>query len=162
MRTVFRCFQQTGSACATVRHFRQERLLFPRRIRRGAHQGEIAWGEIQHHAVLRVLHQPAYAGAYVYGRTRVTRTADGKIHVQDMPCSQWIAVVKDAHAGYITWEDYERNEAQLALNSQAYAPQRFSPPREGPALEASTDHLREMGRTDDGALSPARRSADCA
>src|SRR2546429_2413008 len=32
------------------------------------------------------------------------------------------------------WEDYERNEAQLALNSQAYAPERFSPPREGPAL----------------------------
>jgi hypothetical protein len=31
-------------------------------------------------------------------------------------------------------EEYERNEAQLALNSQAYAPQRFSPPREGPAL----------------------------
>ena len=34
----------------------------------------------------------------------------------------------------LRWEDYERNEAQLALNSQAYAPQRFSPPREGPAL----------------------------
>ncbi len=36
--------------------------------------------------------------------------------------------------GYITWEDFERNEAQLAVNSQAYAPERFSPPREGPAL----------------------------
>jgi Recombinase zinc beta ribbon domain/Recombinase len=95
---------------------------------------EIAWGEIQHHDVLRMLHQPAYTGAYVYGRTRVTRTVDGKLHVQDMPCSEWIALVKDAHAGYITWEDYERNEAQLALNSQAYAPQRFAPPREGPAL----------------------------
>jgi Recombinase zinc beta ribbon domain len=36
--------------------------------------------------------------------------------------------------GTLAFEDYERNEAQLALNSQAYAPQRFSPPREGPAL----------------------------
>ncbi len=43
-------------------------------------------------------------------------------------------LVKDAHVGYISWEDYERNEAQLAMNSQAYAPERFSPPREGPAL----------------------------
>jgi Recombinase zinc beta ribbon domain len=34
----------------------------------------------------------------------------------------------------MSWEDYERNEAQLAVKSQAYAPQRFSPPREGPAL----------------------------
>src|SRR5690349_7035008 len=36
--------------------------------------------------------------------------------------------------GTFAFEDYERNEAQLAMNSQAYAPQRFSPPREGPAL----------------------------
>ena len=36
--------------------------------------------------------------------------------------------------GTLAFEDYERNEAQLALNSQAYAPQRFSPSREGPAL----------------------------
>lgn len=131
---LFRSFQATGSASATVRHFTQERLLFPRRIRRGPHQGEIAWGEIQHHDVLRVLHNPAYAGAYVYGRTRSTKTGDGKVHIQDQPRSDWIALVRDAHVGYITWDDYERNEAQLALNSQAYAPQRFSPPREGPAL----------------------------
>src|SRR5579864_6040582 len=63
-------------------------------------------------------------------RTRSTKTADGKVHIQDVPRSEWFALVKNAHVG----EDYERNEAQLALNSQAYAPQRFSPPREGPAL----------------------------
>ena len=42
--------------------------------------------------------------------------------------------MKNAHVGYITWEEFERNEAQLTMNSQAYAPERFSPPREGPAL----------------------------
>jgi len=92
------------------------------------------WGEIEHHDVLRVLHHPAYAGAYVFGRTRSTKTADGKVHSVDVPRSEWFALVKNAHVGYITWEDYERNEAQLALNSQAYAPERLSPPREGPAL----------------------------
>lgn len=134
IREVFLSFQHTGSAFATVRHFHQHHLLFPRRIRRGPHQGELAWGPIQHHDVLRVLHQPAYAGAYVFGRTRTTKTADGKIHIADLPRSEWDTLVKNAHVGYITWEDYERNEAQLAMNSQAYAPQRFSPPREGPAL----------------------------
>jgi DNA invertase Pin-like site-specific DNA recombinase len=134
IREVFRRFEHTGSAFTTVRHFHQEHLLFPRRIRCGPHQGEVAWGAIQHHDVLRVLHQPAYAGAYVFGRTRSTKTADGKAHIHDLPRADWIALVRDAHVGYITWDDYERNEAQLALNSQAYAPQRFSPPREGPAL----------------------------
>lgn len=119
---------------------------------------EIAWGDIQHHDVLRVLHQPAYAGAYVFGRTHVSRTADGKIHIEDLPRSEWIALVKDAHVGYITWEEFERNEAQLAMNSQAYAPQRFSPPREGPALAASAAHLWQVWRTHERALSPARRS----
>jgi DNA invertase Pin-like site-specific DNA recombinase len=32
---VFRSFQHTGSAFATVRHFHQQHLLFPRQIRRG-------------------------------------------------------------------------------------------------------------------------------
>ncbi len=131
---VFRSFEHTGSACATVRHFRQQHLLFPRRVRSGAHQGEIVWGDIQHHDVLRVLHHPAYAGAYAFGRTRTTKTADGKVHIEDVPRSEWVVLMKDVHVGYISWEDYERNEAQLAMNSQAYAPERFSPPREGPAL----------------------------
>ncbi len=134
IREVFRSFTHTGSAFTTVRHFRQQHLLFPRRLRRGAHRGELAWAELEHHDVLRLLHHPAYAGAYVYGRSRTTKTADGKLHIQEVPRADWIVLVHDAHMAYITWEDFERNEAQLALNSQAYAPKRFSPPREGPAL----------------------------
>ena len=49
--------------------------------------------------MLRVLHHPAYAGAYVYGRTRSPKTADGKVHLADVPRSQWVALVKDAHVG---------------------------------------------------------------
>jgi DNA invertase Pin-like site-specific DNA recombinase/uncharacterized protein YndB with AHSA1/START domain len=134
IREVFQRFEHTGSACATVRHFHQEHIPFPRRLRGGPHQGEVVWGAIEHHDVLRILHHPGYAGAYVYGRTRSSKTADGKVHIQDLPRAEWFALVPNAHVGYITWEDYERNEAQLAMNSQAYAPQRFSPPREGPAL----------------------------
>lgn len=134
VREVFRSFAHTGSAFTTLRHFRQQHLLFPRRLRRGAHRGELVWAEIEHHDVLRLLHHPAYAGAYVYGRTRTSKTADGKLHIQDVSRADWVVLVRDAHVGYISWEDFERNEAQLALNSQAYAPKRFSPPREGPAL----------------------------
>jgi Recombinase len=134
LREVFHSFHHTRSAFATVRHFRREQLLFARRIRCGAHQGEIGWGELQHHDVLRVLQQPAYAGAYAFGRTRTTKSADGRVHIQELPRSQWDTLVKNAHMGYITWEEFERNEAQLVMNSQAYAPERFSPPREEPAL----------------------------
>lgn len=134
IRELFATFHQTGSAFATVRHFQQAHLPFPHRLRSGPQQGELVWGEVQHHDVLRILHHPGYAGAYVFGRTHTTKTADGKLHVQDLPRPEWLVLVPNAHVGYITWEEYEQNEAQLLMNSQAYAPQRFSPPREGPAL----------------------------
>jgi hypothetical protein len=61
-------------------------------------------------------------------------SADGKIHSADLPRSEWVTRVKDAHVGYSSWEEVERNEAQLAMNSPGLAPERFSAPREGPAL----------------------------
>jgi len=62
IRFLFRTFRRTGSASATVRAFRQDQVRFPRRIRSGPHQGELVWGDLQHHQVLRVLHNPCYAG----------------------------------------------------------------------------------------------------
>jgi DNA invertase Pin-like site-specific DNA recombinase len=134
IRAVFATFTQTGSACATVRQFRQQQLPFPHRLRGGGHQGELEWGILQHHDVLRLLHHPAYAGAYVFGRTRTSKTADGKVHIHELPREEWLVLRYEAHDGYITWQEYERNQTQLAMNSQAYAPTRFAPPREGPAL----------------------------
>lgn len=131
---LFRTFRQTGTACATVRAFRQAQVAFPRRLRSGPHQGELVWSELQHHDVLRVLHNPCYAGAFVFGRTRTTKTADGKVHIEHLGREQWQVVVPDAHPGYITWNDYETQLAQLMANSQAYTPERLNPPREGPAL----------------------------
>jgi len=131
---LFRTFERTGSACATVRTFRQDQVAFPRRLRSGPHQGDLVWGELRHDDVLRILHNPCYAGAFVFGRTRTTKTADGKVHIVTLPREEWQVVVQDAHIGYITWEQYEAHMEQLAVNSRAYAPKRLSPPREGPAL----------------------------
>lgn len=134
IRQIFATFATTGSACAVVRHFHQHQLAFPRRLRSGPHQGELVWTDLRHEDVLRLLHHPAYAGAYVFGRTRTWKTADGHVHIREVPRDEWQVLVSDAHVGYITWAEYERNQEQLAMNSQAYAPHRLSPPREGPAL----------------------------
>jgi DNA invertase Pin-like site-specific DNA recombinase len=134
IRFLFRTFQRTGSASATVRVFRRDHVSFPRRVRSGPHHGELVWGDLQHHDVLRLLHNPCYAGAFAFGRTRTSRTVDGKIHIASLPREQWQVVVREAHVGYIPWDEYERHLTQLAANSQAYTPQRLRPPREGPAL----------------------------
>ena len=134
IRFLFHTFRRTGSASATVRAFRDGQVCLPRRVRSGPHQGELVWGAIRHDDVLRLLHNPCYAGAFVFGKTRTTKTADGKVHIATLPRAEWQVVIRDAHVRYITWEEFEGHLAQLAANSQAYAPQRLSPPREGPAL----------------------------
>src|SRR5262245_16063823 len=134
IRLLFHTFERTGSATATVRAFRREHVPFPRRVRSGPHQGELVWNDLEHHDVLRMLHNPCYAGAFAFGRTRTRKTADGKIHITALPRDEWQVVVREAHVSYITWEEYEAHVAQLVANSQAYAPQRLHPPREGPAL----------------------------
>ena len=134
IRFLFHTFARVGSASATVRAFRQAQVLFPRRVRSGAHQGELVWSELRHDDVLRTLHNPCYAGAFVFGRTRTTKTVDGRVQIERLPQAQWQVVVQEVHAGYITWAEYQANLAQLAANRRAYTPPRLSPPHEGPAL----------------------------
>lgn len=131
---LFRTFQQAGSASAVVRIFREKQVAFPRHVRSGPHHGELVWGEIRHDDVLRILHSPHYAGAYVFGRTQTRKGVDGKIHINDLSREDWQIVIRDAHPGYISWDEYEANLVQLKANSQAYTPPRLNPPREGPAL----------------------------
>jgi Recombinase zinc beta ribbon domain/Recombinase len=84
---------------------------------------------------MRVLKNPRYAGAYVYGRGRYRRGADGKMAVQRKHDSgDCLACIPDAHPGYISWEQYQQNLKLLESNGRGYALARSSPPREGAAL----------------------------
>jgi len=131
----FQTFQRTGSAWTTVRLFREQGWLFPRRFRAGPHKGELVWAPLLHSTTRNVLHNPRYAGAFVYGRTHTRKTADGREHVDLLPREEWHALLPDAHAGYISWQDYEGNLRQLLENAHAQgSDRRKSPPREGPAL----------------------------
>jgi hypothetical protein len=95
----------------------------------------VLWRPLQHSTVLELLHHPRYAGAFVFGRHRTSMTVGGRTQVTVLPREQWFALFPGAHAGYITWEEFEANERQLRQNAQAYATERTpSPPREGPAL----------------------------
>jgi DNA invertase Pin-like site-specific DNA recombinase len=135
VRLVFETFRRTGSALATVRAFRQEGLLFPRRLHSGTRKGDVLWGKLEHCHVLRLLHNPRYAGVFIYGRTRCRKTIDGETLVQHLPREQWHAFVADAHPAYISWEEHEHNQRRLRENAHAQGSEREkSPAREGPAL----------------------------
>ena len=135
VQLLFDTFRQTTSASATVRRFRREGWLFPRRIRKGIGKGDLLWGALDHCRVIQILHNPRYAGAFVYGRTRQayrkgTHPSAVKVGRQD-----WQVLIRDAHPGYIDWAQFERNELTLQQNAHGFSSSsRGSMPREGVGL----------------------------
>ena len=135
VRLLFQTFARTGAASATVKYFRQQGLLFPTRVAAGARKGELSWVPLSVSRAANALHNPWYAGAYAYGRGRWRKQADGRTRHERLPKSEWHALIKDAHPGYISWEEHERIEQRLQESAKALAWERpQSPPREGPAL----------------------------
>ncbi|MDP2528122.1 MAG: recombinase family protein [Candidatus Palauibacterales bacterium] len=131
----FQTFRRTGSASATVGHFRAEGLLFPTRLRSGPHKGEVVFAPLEHSRALRILQNPRYAGGFAFGRTRTRPHPGGGCRQKRVPREEWQVLIPEAHPGYITWAEYEENLRRLRENAQAYgAERRRSPPREGPAL----------------------------
>ena len=139
IRLFFKIFQQTGSASATVIYFRNKGIKFPHKIRKPPNKGEITWGQLYHSKALRILHNPKYAGAYVFGQYKTRRRADGSVKIEKQTRDQWHTLIKNAYEGYISWETYEENLKRLEENAQAYGKdRRKSPPREGIALLQGT------------------------
>jgi DNA invertase Pin-like site-specific DNA recombinase len=133
IRDVFAAFAQTGSAYGVAGAFAGRR--FPRRAYGGTWAGQVRWGRLTHSRAAGILRNPAYAGAYVFGRRRSKQVVspDGSVRssVTELPRGEWEVLIPGHHQGYISWEDYLANEARLAGN-RTNAGQR--PPREGTAL----------------------------
>jgi DNA invertase Pin-like site-specific DNA recombinase len=135
VRLVFETYSRTGAIHATVKHFRREGLLFPTRMHRGPRKGELIWRPLSAGRVSTMLHNPWYAGVYAYGRSRCRKQPDGTVRREQLPPDEWIALIRDAHPAYISWEEYRRNEERLRLAVRASPLHRSqSAPREGPAL----------------------------
>jgi len=135
LRLVFDTFERLGSATRTVKFFLDEGLLFPRRLRKEPNKGELLWAPPRHSRILQVLHNPRYAGAFVYGRTRGRHRPGGGVSQIKVQMDDWQVVFPDHHRGYIDWERFKANQTRLADNAQAYGMQRRSGPvREGTAL----------------------------
>ena len=132
---LFEAFRRAGSAFGAVKMFARQKLLFPPRLHAGPRKGELLWSELTHSRALRVLHNPRYAGAFVFGRTHQRKGPEGGRTCTKLPREQWDALIPNIHEGYIPWAEHEDNQRRLRDCAQAHGlDRRKSPPREGPAL----------------------------
>jgi len=133
--TVFRRFAELGSARQVLLSMGDDGLELPRR-RAG---GRITWSPASYGAVIGILANPCYAGAFTFGRTRNARPAagpgrPGRSVRRPVPMDQWEVLITGHHPGYITWEEYLANQERLHANCPAPAGQGGGAVREGRAL----------------------------
>jgi hypothetical protein len=86
--------------------------------------------------VIQILHNPRYAGAFVYGRYRTVPTITSRAkRVLKVARDDWSVLIRDAHPGYISWDEFERNQITLKQNVAGFSPtSRGTVPREGVGL----------------------------
>jgi DNA invertase Pin-like site-specific DNA recombinase/biotin operon repressor len=132
--TVFRRFDELGSARQVVLSLRQDGLDLPRHRPRG----RVEWGPATQGFIHKMLINPCYAGAFVFGRSRTIRQLgpDGSIkrRLRYLPPEEWSVVIPDHHPGYISWETYQAIRARLRANCSVPRGEGGGAVREGSAL----------------------------
>lgn len=134
IRHVFAEFERLGSAHKVLRTLRDQSLLLPKRTGSGW-ETEICWVRPAFSAVYALLKNPAYAGAYAYGKLKVTHLPGDtqKVVHRVVPMEEWPVLHQEAFPGYISWDTYLHNQQCLAQNVQGIHWKRGAP-RDGAAL----------------------------
>ena len=117
-------------------------MSLPRRDR----FGNLYWKKPTVAAILEILKNPAYAGAFVYGRTRTTRHPSGKTSTVRLPIDQWRIRINDKYPAYVSWERFEKTQAMLKDNYAEYDRNKSrGVPRPGSALLQGLIYCGECG-----------------
>jgi len=97
---------------------------------------------------LQILKNPAYAGAFVYGKTRSVRKDPTSPHTQEvrLPMDQWKIRINDVYPAYISWETFEQIQQMLLDNYAAYDRNKSrGVPRDGAALLHESSIVESVG-----------------
>lgn len=137
----FAKFDELGSANKVMRFLRQHGILFPRRQSAGPQANQLLWKDASESAVIAMLTNPAYAGAFAYGRRqkdptlhKAGRAATGN---RRKPMAEWLHLQQDAYPAYISWEQYLANQERIQQNGLRFIEQRQKAQgivRNGPGL----------------------------
>ena len=137
LHLVFAKFRDLQSARGVMRFLRANGLPVPVRPVLGPFPHEVIWREADSARVRDILHSPAYAGAYVYGRRQKDpiRSRPGSMRgTVKVAIADWAVCLKAAHPGYIGWEEFVANQRRLADNINCYEAGHSGVPRKGSAL----------------------------
>jgi DNA invertase Pin-like site-specific DNA recombinase len=149
LELVFAKMTELGSARQVLLWLRQEKVKLPA-LSCDRSEPRMVWKVPIYNTVLKILKNPAYAGAYAFGKTQArTQVVDGRARKtigHAKPRSEWTVLLRDHHPGYISWEQYERNQALLAANAHMKSRMEPKAGRGGRALLSGMLRCRRCGR----------------
>ena len=156
LRLVFSKFAELRSARQVHFWLREEGIVLPAKSRRSEAPG-VVWKLPAYNAVHNILTNPIYAGAYAFGRTgSQVSVVEGRKHIRRgvrRPIAEWDVLLKDQHEGYITWDEFERNQRLIADNATGMGRTiARGAVRQGEVLLAGTPALRSLRPQAAGAL----------
>lgn len=145
--TVFRRFDELGTARQVMLSLRGDNVFVPRR-QSGARR--ITWAPASYPAIHDFLTNPAYAGAFVFGRNRTEKRLDAQdrivSHTRQVPREEWEVLIVDHHPGYVSWERYVAIQDALRANWRAPRGEGGGAAREGTALLQGRIRCGRCGR----------------
>jgi DNA invertase Pin-like site-specific DNA recombinase len=140
---VFDKVAELGSARQALLWFHEHGLDLP--CRRS--NGDIVWRRPRYASIYSIISNPAYGGAYAYGKTRAVTGYDGaRVRVTSVPRprAEWLALKPGAHEGYVDWERAEAIRQMVSDNVPTS--RHHGAPKHGDALLAGLVRCHRCGR----------------
>jgi len=144
---VFERFASQGTISKVLGSLLEDGASLPRFRYGGPHHAELIWCRPTTTNIHGFLSNPAYAGAFVYGRRQNVRDgAEGSPNRVTKPMEEWTAIHHGVYPAYISWERFLANQQRLRQNGYRLVENTRGAPRSGPALLAGLVVCGHCGR----------------
>jgi excisionase family DNA binding protein len=146
---VFRKMTDLGSVRRVLLWFSEEKVSLPA-FPRDPGERKMIWKLPVYSNIRAILTSPIYAGAYAFGKTETrTHIVNGRARKtvgHPKPRREWMVLIQDHHLGYISWQEYERNQAMMAANNHMQSGAEPKAGRGGRALLSGLLRCQRCGR----------------